>query len=67
MSRETEKQTAITYLDWAATAPLSQSACDAMMPYLTSGRGFVKEQATRTLSMKWDAWLFGRSSRHEKQ
>lgn len=37
MSRETEKQTAITYLDWAATAPLSQSACDAMMPYLTSG------------------------------
>lgn len=37
MTKESESQATSTYLDWAATAPLCQSAYDAMMPYMTSG------------------------------
>lgn len=37
MTKESENQATSTYLDWAATAPLCQSAHDAMMPYMTPG------------------------------
>ena len=43
MSKEREDTTAITYLDWAATAPLCQAAHDAMMPYMSAGVEGLRE------------------------